>query len=323
STYSQFLILFCFSGNCHRRQVIFQPHAPPPDGFSVALYGGILTTNDFIVTGSMYVLNTCAMKWRYQQVNGTEIAPRGGHAAIRLGNLMLIMNGYGANRTYLNDAGIVDLVNWVWLDSYTPPADLTAGWSAATANCSFDFSSQTLIPNTTASVGSTQTSTSTPTPQSASSNGGGSSLFGLFALLALAGIPAYVIYRRRKRSRTPVPYWVPGSASHELGAFPPTGGAGASATNNNYPLFVYSPRPNTMKGGAEPAGANKTATPYRFDQDMDGPDEPVQDGVATQRHKKLWEQVRGLSEPDQEGWSYEDDQPLTGKANKQGWARLN
>ncbi|RUS17092.1 hypothetical protein BC937DRAFT_90434 [Endogone sp. FLAS-F59071] len=293
-----------------------------PDGQSVVVYGGLLTVNNRTVTGDVYVLDTCNMVWTNQLVSGNAIAPRTAHAAIRLGNQMLIMNGLGnlnGSEIFLNDAGIIDLVQWAWVYNYTPPTDLINGWSVnPNPNCTYVFPSS--------SFNSSTNSSSAVGPAQSSNSSGGSSLFGLFALLALAGIPAYVFYRRRKRSRTPVAYWVPGATSHELGTYPPGRGAGgaegaaASTGNADYPLFVYTPRPNTMARSSGPASA-PSASPFRDEPDLDA-DEPVQDGVATQRHKRVWDQVRGLSQPGSDGWNYDDDAPLTGKTNNKGWARL-
>lgn len=212
---------------------------------------------------------------------------------------------------------------WQWVSSFSPSTDQNA---QPTPSCSFSFAP---------SVGQTgESPVSPPAPpvivggsnsDEAKKLGFGIS-FSTVAFLAILGGAAYFVFKRRRRSKTTTPYWLPGmgndpsNTGHDLGIYPP---ADHSRTTD-YPMFVYDPEGDKKKGGkiALPAEDSNTRNYSASDvEDWRAKEEERRpsDGKALPQHNTLWNKVRGLGGNSS---GHDDEAGLIKGADKSGWQRL-
>jgi hypothetical protein len=224
---------------------------------------------------------------------------------------------------YANDLAILDMSQWAWVSSFTTSTTQNA---QPTPLCSFSFS-----------PGVGETGDSPINPQAPVIVGGSSNSdeakklgfgisFSTVAFLAILGGGIYFLYRRRRRSKSSIPYWLPGmgnepsSAGHDIGIYPP---ADHSRTTD-YPMFVYDPEGDKKKGEiALPAEDSNTRT-YTASDDVEEwrakeEERRPSNGKALPQHSSLWNKVRGLGTNSS---GQDDEASLIKGADKNGWQRL-
>ncbi|KAG2176871.1 hypothetical protein INT43_007525, partial [Umbelopsis isabellina] len=324
-----------------------------PDGHSIVMFGGFSTSNASVIFDDVWVLDSCYLRWEKKTIAGVAPAGRAGHSAVRVGNYMIIVGGtyvfcldcsYSTLRIdislgsaligftqinadykfdlYANDLAILDMSQWQWVNSFTTS---TAQNTQPTPLCTFPFT----LPDG-------QTGDSPITPQAPVIVGGSNSdeakklgfgiSFSTVAFLAILGGAAYFVFKRRRRSKTTTPYWLPGmgndpsNTGHDLGIYPP---ADHSRTTD-YPMFVYDPEGDKKKNGkiALPAEDSNTRTYSASDvEDWRAKEEERRpsDGKALPQHSSLWNKVRGLGGNSS---GHDDEAGLIKGADKSGWQRL-
>ncbi|CAM0137150.1 Host cell factor 2 [Umbelopsis sp. WA50703] len=299
-----------------------------PDGHSLAMFGGFSTTNTSIIYDDIWVVDTCSLSWEKKTISGTAPVGRAGHSAVRVGNYMIIVGGFtqilnSQQELYANDLAILDMSQWAWVSSFTTSTTQNA---QPTPLCSFSFS-----------PGVGETGDSPINPQAPVIVGGSSNSdeakklgfgisFSTVAFLAILGGGIYFLYRRRRRSKSSIPYWLPGmgnepsSAGHDIGIYPP---ADHSRTTD-YPMFVYDPEGDKKKGEiALPAEDSNTRT-YTASDDVEEwrakeEERRPSNGKALPQHSSLWNKVRGLGTNSS---GQDDEASLIKGADKNGWQRL-
>ncbi|KAI8081554.1 uncharacterized protein BX664DRAFT_285653 [Halteromyces radiatus] len=257
------------------------------DGQSIIIFGGVTADDLQNVTNDVYILDTCTLTWRKQEISG-HADGRALHQAYMHGQFMITMLGISGHNQGEpipnNNLSILDTNLWSWTSS------IPSGYSPAGINsspsCSFTFPAPPAQPQTHGNAPKIYDTTvisnpNAPSTQLTSSEKGGIGVgVPLFIILCLGA--AFFFYRRHQRNKTRQlnPRWMPGALSTK-----------SEQEGNNYPMFNYNDQPST--GLRTYTASDHDQWERQLIQDEQRP----QDDTPMARHEEIWSRMRGLHAP--------------------------
>ncbi|KAG2204709.1 hypothetical protein INT47_012005, partial [Mucor saturninus] len=268
------------------------------DGHSIVIYGGYIfdgTANFNPASNEVYVLDTCTLTWRKQEVSGTSPGTLYAHSAINVNDYMILLMGKVSDAEFNDHIYILDMKQWKWVTSFTATADTIPG-----SECRFE------LPN----VNSTNfvpysydfgviANPLTPSGKKKVNGKGFGIGFGIVGVLLVAGGVYYYMRRvRNKKSRALNPRWM---------RTIPTQKDSSYSNDRDYPLFVYNKEldndnnnnpnaPRKNSGAFAPNGVRTyTASDHeqweqQLNQEAENPDN------TARRHSDIWSRMRGLND---------------------------